>query len=60
MYDAGFAWSNSAHVIFWFLVLFEAHSKNVVADGKLFLLGFNLKIKIFTLFMFVSYIPNLW
>lgn len=48
------------HIVFWGLVLFECNSKNVVEDGKLFHLGFNLKIKPLTIFMFGSYIQNLW
>lgn len=55
MYVAGFAWSNSTHIIFWFLVLSEANSKNMAEDGKWFHLGFNLKIKIFTVFVSLTY-----
>jgi len=57
-YDAGFAWSNPTCIIFWFLVLFEANSKNLVEDGKLFHRGFSLKLKIVTVFMAVSSIQN--
>lgn len=43
------------HIIFWCLVLSEENSKNMVEDGKLFHLGFNLKIKIFTVFVSLTY-----
>lgn len=43
-----------------FLVPSEANSKNVVKDGELFHLGFNLKTKVFTVFLYVIDKYNLW